>query len=74
MVSLVNLWSEVITLRGQILVNRTGDDTLPCVMLRVMLHFVLRVMLHFVLRLLLRLVLCLVCVCVCLVCVFGVAR
>ena len=27
-VSLVNLWGQVITLRGQILVSRTGDDTL----------------------------------------------
>ena len=26
--SLVNLWGQVITLRGQILVSRTGDDTL----------------------------------------------
>ena len=27
-VSLVNLWGQVITLRGQILASRTGDDTL----------------------------------------------
>ena len=25
----MNLWGQVITLRGQILVSRTGDDTLP---------------------------------------------
>ena len=27
-VSFVNLWGQVMTLRGQILVSRTGDDTL----------------------------------------------
>ena len=31
MVSLVNLWGQVMTIRGQILVSSTDDDPLPSV-------------------------------------------
>ena len=39
-VSLVDLWGQVMTPRGQILVSRTDDDPLPCVMLRLVLRLV----------------------------------
>ena len=38
----MNLWGQVITLRGQIFVSRTDDDHLACSVLRVVRLFVVR--------------------------------